>query len=79
MTDSTRSLRNCLAPAKLNLFLHITGRRPNGYHDLQSVFQLLNWGDTLHFTLRDDGRVARVTNVPGVPRKAILSCAQPTC
>lgn len=72
MTDSTRSLRNCLAPAKLNLFLHITGRRPNGYHDLQSVFQLLNWGDTLHFTLRDDGRVARVTDVPGVPEESDL-------
>ncbi|MDN7634526.1 4-(cytidine 5'-diphospho)-2-C-methyl-D-erythritol kinase [Burkholderia cepacia] len=72
MTDSTRLLRNCLAPAKLNLFLHITGRRPNGYHDLQSVFQLLNWGDTLHFTLRDDGRVARVTDVPGVPEESDL-------
>jgi 4-diphosphocytidyl-2-C-methyl-D-erythritol kinase len=72
MTDSTRSLRNCLAPAKLNLFLHITGRRPNGYHDLQSVFQLLNWGDTLHFTLRDDGRVARATDVPGVPEESDL-------
>jgi 4-diphosphocytidyl-2-C-methyl-D-erythritol kinase len=72
MTDSTRSLRNCLAPAKLNLFLHITGRRPNGYHDLQSVFQLLIWGDTLHFTRRDDGKVTRVTDVPGVPEESDL-------
>src|ERR1700688_3724454 len=60
------SLRNCLAPAKLNLFLHITGRRPDGYHALQTVFQLLAWGDLLHFTRRDDGVIARKTDVPGV-------------
>ncbi len=72
MTDTTRSLRNCLAPAKLNLFLHITGRRADGYHNLQSVFQLLNWGDTLHFTLRDDDRIVRVTDVPGVPEDSDL-------
>jgi 4-diphosphocytidyl-2-C-methyl-D-erythritol kinase len=61
------SLRGCLAPAKLNLFLHITGRRPDGYHALQTVFQLLDWGDVLHFTRRDDGVIARKTDVPGVP------------
>ncbi|SAL56100.1 4-diphosphocytidyl-2-C-methyl-D-erythritol kinase [Caballeronia udeis] len=61
------SLRNCLAPAKLNLFLHITGRRADGYHALQTVFQLLDWGDLLHFTRRDDGVIARKTDVPGVP------------
>ena len=55
MIETTDSLRDCLAPAKLNLFLHITGRRPDGYHTLQTVFQLLDWGDTLHFTRRDDG------------------------
>ena len=47
------------APAKLNLFLQITGRRPDGYHQLQSVFRLLDWGDTLHLRVRDDGVVAR--------------------
>ncbi|MDN7675369.1 4-(cytidine 5'-diphospho)-2-C-methyl-D-erythritol kinase [Burkholderia oklahomensis] len=72
MTDTTRSLRDCLAPAKLNLFLHVTGRRPDGYHALQSVFQLLDWGDTLHFTLRDDGKVSRKTDVPGVPEETDL-------
>ena len=47
------------APAKLNLFLHITGRRADGYHELQTVFRLLDWGDTLHLRVREDGRVVR--------------------
>ncbi len=47
------------APAKLNLFLRITGRRSDGYHELQTVFQLLDFGDLLDFSLRDDGRVCR--------------------
>jgi 4-diphosphocytidyl-2-C-methyl-D-erythritol kinase len=54
-----RSLHNVLAPAKLNLFLHITGRRDDGYHLLQSVFMLIDWCDTLHFDLRDDGMLER--------------------
>ena len=48
------------APAKLNLFLHITGRRADGYHDLQTVFQLLDWGDTLHCRVRADGVICRL-------------------
>ena len=47
------------APAKLNLFLHVTGRRPDGYHGLQTVFRLLDWGDTLRFRVRPDGRIVR--------------------
>ena len=47
------------APAKLNLFLHVVGRRPDGYHLLQSVFVLLDWCDTLHLELRHDGRLQR--------------------
>ncbi|MES2943928.1 MAG: 4-(cytidine 5'-diphospho)-2-C-methyl-D-erythritol kinase [Pseudomonadota bacterium] len=47
------------APAKLNLFLHITGRRPDGYHLIQSVFMLIDWCDTLHFELRRDGKISR--------------------
>ena len=55
------------APAKLNLFLHITGRRPDGYHTLQTVFRLLDWGDTVYLRLRSDGIIARVgESVPGV-------------
>ncbi len=47
------------APAKLNLFLHITGRRSDGYHLLQSVFMLIDWCDTLHFELRPHGKLSR--------------------
>ncbi|GGD43191.1 4-(cytidine 5'-diphospho)-2-C-methyl-D-erythritol kinase [Pseudoxanthomonas indica] len=47
------------APAKLNLFLHITGRRPDGYHQLQSVFRILEWGDTVYLRPRADGRISR--------------------
>lgn len=47
------------APAKLNLFLHITGRRADGYHLIQSVFMLIDWCDTLHFELRRDGHISR--------------------
>jgi 4-diphosphocytidyl-2-C-methyl-D-erythritol kinase len=54
-----RSLHDVAAPAKLNLFLHITGRRADGYHLLQSVFMLLDWHDTLHFERRADGRLSR--------------------
>ena len=54
-----RSLHNVSAPAKLNLFLHITGRRDDGYHLLQSVFMLIDWCDTLHFDVRDDGVIER--------------------
>jgi 4-diphosphocytidyl-2-C-methyl-D-erythritol kinase len=66
------SLHNCPAPAKLNLFLHVTGRRPDGYHLLQSVFQLIDRCDMLHFDLRDDGRIVRTTDVPGVPEEQDL-------
>jgi 4-diphosphocytidyl-2-C-methyl-D-erythritol kinase len=73
MTETQDSLRGCLAPAKLNLFLHITGRRADGYHNLQSVFQLLDWGDTLHFNRRNDGRIMRTTEVEGVPAEQDLT------
>ncbi len=60
-------LHDCRAPAKLNLFLHVVGRRDDGYHLLQSVFQLIDLADVLHFDLRDDAVIMRVTNVPEVP------------
>ena len=67
-----RSLHDCPAPAKLNLFLHIVGRRADGYHLLQTVFQLLDHGDLLHFDVRDDGVIRRVNDVPGVPEASDL-------
>ena len=63
----TRSLHNCPAPAKLNLFLHVIGRRADGYHLLQSVFQLIDRCDVLHIDRRDDGVIRRSTEIPGVP------------
>ena len=54
-----RSLCDVAAPAKLNLFLHVTGRRADGYHLLQSLFVLIDWCDTLHFELRSDGQLLR--------------------
>jgi len=55
------------APAKLNLFLHVTGRRADGYHLLQSAFVLIDLQDTLRIRVRDDGVIARVNEVAGVP------------
>lgn len=55
------------APAKLNLFLHVVGRRPDGYHLLQSVFRFLDFGDRLSFTRRDDGEVRRQSEIAAVP------------
>lgn len=55
------------APAKLNLFLRIVGRRANGYHDLQTAFRILDWGDNIYIRLRDDGRIVRDgDSAPGV-------------
>ncbi|UZK03020.1 4-(cytidine 5'-diphospho)-2-C-methyl-D-erythritol kinase [Venatoribacter cucullus] len=65
MTD-TRWL-SVPAPAKLNLMLHITGRRPDGYHNLQTLFQFLDYGDTLHFRRRDDNELTLVPAIDGVP------------
>jgi len=67
-----KALYDVPAPAKLNLFLHITGRRPDGYHLLQSVFMLVDWCDTLHFELRTDGRISREDlAVDGAPAEAL--------
>jgi len=57
----------CPAPAKLNLFLHVVGRRDDGYHLLQTLFRFIDLSDTLHFSLRDDGRVCRLNTLQGVP------------
>jgi len=60
------------APAKLNLFLHITGRRADGYHLLQTVFQFLDYADELRFEIREDSDITRATEVKGVPAEQDL-------
>jgi 4-diphosphocytidyl-2-C-methyl-D-erythritol kinase len=60
------------APAKLNLMLRVVGRRADGYHLLQTVFQLLDYGDELGFGVRHDGAVVRIGTVEGVPPEADL-------
>lgn len=57
----------CPAPAKLNLFLHVTGRRADGYHLLQTLFRFIDLNDTLHFELRTDGVIHRTSEIEGVP------------
>ena len=54
------------APAKLNLFLHVVGRRPDGYHLLQTVFRFIDHGDVVHLVLREDGRIERCHDLPGI-------------
>ncbi|MFG6468527.1 4-(cytidine 5'-diphospho)-2-C-methyl-D-erythritol kinase [Roseateles sp. BYS87W] len=54
-----KALHDLAAPAKLNLFLHVVGKRDDGYHLLESVFVLIDWADTLHIERRDDGRLVR--------------------
>lgn len=54
------------SPAKLNLFLYITGRRPDGYHSLQTLFQFLNYGDTITIKVRRDGRLRLHPSISGV-------------
>ena len=67
------AMETYFAPAKLNLFLHVTGRRDDGYHLLESVFQLLDFGDTVHLAVRADGVIRRVNTVSGVPEEIDLA------
>lgn len=62
-----KALYDLPAPAKLNLFLHLTGRRADGYHLLQSVFMLIDWCDTLHIELRSDGQLSREDLTTALP------------
>jgi len=61
------------APAKLNLFLHVTGRRADGYHELQTLFQLIDLCDTVAITVREDGQIERPVGPPEVPCEADLT------
>lgn len=70
MTMISKTEQSWPAPAKLNLFLHITGRRPDGYHLLQTVFQFLDFGDSLQFELRRDSGLKRINTVAELPESA---------
>lgn len=70
-----RSLYDVPAPAKLNLFLHITGRRADGYHLLQSIFMLIDWCDTLHFEVRTDGFITRQDLTETLPPDDLITRA----
>ncbi len=63
---------SCPAPAKLNLFLHVTGQRADGYHTLQTLFRFIDLHDMLHFSLRSDGVVRRTSNIQGVAEEQDL-------
>ena len=73
--SSTQSAEESLwpAPAKLNLFLHVTGRREDGYHDLQTLFQLIDLRDTIGLRIREDGLIERVAGPESVPPEADLT------
>jgi len=66
-------LHDIPAPAKINLFLHVTGRRADGYHLLQTVFRFIDVHDRIQLERRDDGRVLRAIDLPGVPEDIDLS------
>lgn len=66
-------LRRLPAPAKLNLFLHVTGRRADGYHLLETVFELIDLADSVDLRLRDDGRIERTGALPGIAPDADLA------
>jgi 4-diphosphocytidyl-2-C-methyl-D-erythritol kinase len=67
------SAHTFFAPAKLNLFLHVNGRRADGYHLLQSLFVLLDYGDTITIHVRDDGKICRTNDVPNVSAETDLA------
>jgi 4-diphosphocytidyl-2-C-methyl-D-erythritol kinase len=72
MVDSATLNPPWPAPVKLNLFLHVVGRRADGYHLLQTIFQFLDYGDELQFTVRGDGQISRLSDLAGVPAEADL-------
>jgi len=67
------ALQSFLAPAKLNLFLHIVGQRDDGYHLLQSVFQLIDLSDTISLGVREDNAINHLNPIPNVPAEQDLT------
>lgn len=72
LSEAAGNRLSCPAPAKLNLFLHVTGRRPDGYHLLQTLFRFIDLQDTLHFSLRKDGAIRRINALEGIPEQQDL-------
>ena len=70
--NAKRSLHHVLAPAKLNLFLHIIARRTDGYHELESVFTLIDWCDVLHFELSDTPQISRIDLTSSLPQEDLI-------
>ena len=64
---SVTAIHDVPAPAKLNLYLHVVGKRADGMHLLESLMVLIDWSDTLHFELRRDGRLARHDSLAALP------------
>ena len=62
----------CLSPAKINLFLHITSKREDGYHNLQTIFQLLDFCDEIKFSIRQDGEINRISGNENIPVESDL-------
>lgn len=73
MTSRSDGALVVAAPAKVNLFLHVTGRRADGYHLIESLFALIDLADTVTLAVRDDGAIVRGRDVPGVPESADLA------
>lgn len=67
MTETSHAPLTLIAPAKLNLFLHINGRREDGYHELETLFTFLNFGDDLTFSLTDDRKITVTGDTQGIP------------
>ena len=70
--EDCRAVSRYPAPAKLNLFLHVLGRRSNGYHDLQTVFRLIDRADEVAISVRTDGVLSRIEETPGVDAESDL-------
>ncbi len=66
-------MKPIFCPAKLNLFLHVTGRRPDGYHELESLFTLIDFGDTVEIEATCDAQITRENDVTGVPAESDLA------
>lgn len=66
-------LRHCLAPAKLNLYLHVLGQRDDGYHEIETVFDLIDLQDSMHFSIRSDGAIMRRGGLHGLAHDSDLS------